>query len=86
MIYVKITGVKSEGRGVAGGSSWFETDNPAEAVRQALDKFFGTWDYLGHGAIVGYRIEVAPENSPRRTLQGWPLPLTMQPTLPDPEP
>lgn len=78
MIYVNVEAVKSEGRGVAGGNGWHDTDDVAEAIRCELRRFEGTWGHLGHGAIVTYRITVAPESSPRRTREpraGWPLPV-----------
>lgn len=76
MIYVNVEAVKSEGRGVAGGNSWFDTDDVSEAVRMAVEKHRRMWDSLGHGAIVTYRITVAPEASPRRTISGErPLPV-----------
>lgn len=77
MIYVSIEGEKSEGRGVAKGNGWVDVDDIAEAVAAELHRFHSMWDDLGHGAITTYRIEVAPEASPRRTQGGhsWPLPV-----------
>lgn len=77
MIFVEIEAVKSEERGYAGGNGWFDTDDIREAVSLAFDRFSRTWDYLGHGAVVTYRITVAPEGSPKRTKGGrdWPLPV-----------
>lgn len=76
MIFVLIEAVKSEGRGMAGGNGWHDTDDVVEAVRAELERFARTWDGLGHGAVVTYRITVAPEASPRRTAkQDWPLPV-----------
>lgn len=76
MIYVNVEAEKSEGRGLAGGNGWHDTDDVAEAIRRELDRFERTWADLGHGAAVTYRITVAPEASPRRTsLTGWPLPI-----------
>ncbi len=67
MIYVNVEGLKSEGRGFAGGNGWHETDDVAEAVAAELERFHSTWDALGHGAILTYRITVAPDASPVRT-------------------
>jgi hypothetical protein len=67
MIYVNVEGVKSEGRGVAGGNGWHDTDDVAEAVAAGLAQFHSMYDRLGHGAIVTYNITVAPESSPNRT-------------------
>lgn len=76
MIYVHVEAVKSEGRGVAGGNGWHDTDDPVEAIAAEMDRHRRTWDALGHGGIVTYTITVAPEASPRRTKdQRWPLPV-----------
>lgn len=75
MIYVDIEGEKSEGRGRASGNDWVDTDDVIVAVDAAMAKFHRTYDALGHGAIVTYRITVATEASPRRTPQGRPLPV-----------
>jgi hypothetical protein len=64
LIYVNVEGVKSEGRGHAGGSGWHDTDDVAAAVEAELRRFHSMWDHLGHGAIETYRITVAPEASP----------------------
>jgi hypothetical protein len=77
VIYVNVEGVKSEGRGVAGGNHWHDTDDVAGAVVAELRAFHATYDALGHGAVVTYNITVAPESSPRRTTpQRWPLPVS----------
>lgn len=79
MIYVNIEGLKSEGRGAAGGNGWHDTDDLSAAIAAELKRFHSMWDHLGHGAITTYRITVAPEASPRRTTrQNWPLPVTQQ--------
>lgn len=75
MIYVNIEAVKSDGRGFAGGNGWHDTDDLLEAIRSELARWQRTWDALGHGAAVTYRITVAPESSPRRTPAGRPLPI-----------
>jgi hypothetical protein len=75
VIYVNVEGVKSEGRGVAGGNGWHDTDDLVEAIASELETFHRMWDGLGHGAIATYRITVAPEASSRQTWQGFPLPL-----------
>lgn len=76
MIYVNVEAVKSEGRGLAGGNHWHDTDDIAEAVVAELAAHRAMWDTLGHGAISTYKITVAPEASPRRTTgQNWPLPV-----------
>ena len=74
MIYVQIEGVKSEGRGSATGNGWFETEIGCGA---GTERFHTTYEALGHGAVVTYHITVAPEASPRRTLNPgrWPLPV-----------
>ena len=74
-IYVEVKGLKSEGRGFAGGNGWHDTDDVAEAVAAELKRFHATWDQLGHGAVTTYTIGVAPEASPRRTATGLPLPV-----------
>jgi hypothetical protein len=76
MSYVEIQAEKSEGRGHAVGNGWQDTDDVCAAVTAEFKKFHRTWDALGHGAAVTYRITVAPESSPRRsTRRGWPLPV-----------
>lgn len=75
MIYVSVEGIKSEGRGAAAGNGWHDTEDVARAIAAELHRFHGMYDQLGHGALVSYRIEVAPEASPRRTLGGHNLPL-----------
>lgn len=75
MIYVQVCAEKSEGRGRATGNGWQDTDDIAVAVAAELSNFHRTWGDLGHGAAVTYRITVATEASPRRTPQGWPLPV-----------
>jgi hypothetical protein len=77
VIYVNIEAVKSEGRGVAGGNGWHDTEDIAEAIGAELARFQSTWDFLGHGTAVTYTITVAPESSPNRTSGGrnWPLPV-----------
>ena len=71
---MNVEAVKSEGRGSAGGNGWHDTDDIGEAVTTELERHRRTWDALGHGAIVEYRITVAPESAPNRTPQGRPLP------------
>lgn len=76
MIYVCIEGVKSEGRGLAGGNGWHDTDDIEVAIAAELRRFHRTYDALGHGAPVTYNITVATEASPNRTRpQRWPLPV-----------
>jgi hypothetical protein len=76
VIYVNVEAVKSEGRGVAGGNGWHDTDSVGEAVAAELHRFHRMYDALGHGAIVTYEITVSPEASPRRTRGNrWPLPV-----------
>ncbi len=74
VIYVNVEAIKSEGRGSAGGNGWHDTDSISEAVEAELGRFQSTWDALGHGGAITYVITVATEASPRRTVQGWPLP------------
>ena len=75
MIYVEIEALKSEGRGSASGNGWHDTDDVDAAVVAELGRFHRLWDHLGHGAITTYKITVAPEASPRRTVAGdKPLP------------
>lgn len=74
MIYVNVEAVKSEGRGVAGGNGWFDTDDVTDAIGRAVARHRRMWDSLGHGAITEYRITVATEASPHRTMNGLPLP------------
>jgi hypothetical protein len=81
MIFVEVEARKSEGRGLAAGNGWHDTDDVVEAVRRELDRFHSVWDDLGHGAIVTYKITVAPECSPRRTRGGLPLPVTPRTTV-----
>lgn len=74
--YVKIEAVKSDDRGRAGCNSWEDTDDIGMAIDSALHRFQRTWDLLGHGGAVTYRITVAPECSPRRTTRNnKPLPV-----------
>ena len=73
--YVNVEGIKSEGRGKAGGNGWHDTDDMVEAIDLQLARFHRMWDELGHGGIVTYHIDIAGEASPRRTPQGKPLPL-----------
>lgn len=75
MIYVNVEGLKSEGRGKAGGNGWHDTDDVAQAVAVELQRFHRMWDHLGHGALTTYTIIVATEASPRRTTTGAPLPV-----------
>jgi hypothetical protein len=77
LIYVNVEGVKSEGRGVAGGNGWHDTDDVLEAVAAEMESFHATYDWLGHGAVITYTITVATEASPRRTKSDrrWPLPV-----------
>jgi hypothetical protein len=76
VIYVKVEGEKSEGRGRASGNGWHDTADVGQAIAAELRRFHRTYDALGHGAIVTYRITVAPEASPRRTNGNrWPLPV-----------
>lgn len=67
MIYVSIEAVKSEGCGSAKGNGWHDVADPLKAVELQWRRFHRTWDHFGHGAAVTYRIEIAPESSPRRT-------------------
>lgn len=67
MIFVNVEAVKSEGRGIAGGNCWVDTDDIVDAISFGLAKFQRLYDDLGHGAVVTYRITVAPEASPHRT-------------------
>lgn len=79
MIYVNVEAVKSEGRGVAGGNGWHETDSIDRAVAAELRRFHRTYDELGHGGIVTYYITVATEASPNRTRGArWPLPVQVE--------
>lgn len=77
MIYVRVEGEMSEGRGWASGYGWHHTDDIAEAISFELARFHRTYQELGHdAAVVTYRITVAPEASPvRTTRQRWPLPV-----------
>ena len=77
MIYVKVQAIKSEGRlGIAGGWRWHDTDDVVQAVGEALQEFGDFWADQGHGAIITYEITVAPDASPRRTVNGnRPLPV-----------
>jgi hypothetical protein len=75
VIYVNVEAEKSEGRGVAGGNSWHDTDDVAEAVAAELCRFWKIYEALGHGGVTTYRITVAPEASPRRTSEPRSLPL-----------
>ncbi len=80
MIYVEVEAVKSEQRGMAGGNGWHDTDDVAAAVAAELARFGSMWGSLGHGAIVTYRITVAPDASPHRT-KGRDLPLPVEELL-----
>jgi hypothetical protein len=82
VIYVEVEAVKSEDRGRAGGNGWHDTDDIGKAIAAELERFHRTWDHLGHGAIVTYKITVAPEASPRRTIGGACLPLPVSDASP----
>lgn len=72
---VEVEGVKSDGRGSAGGATWVDAEDVGEAIEMGLRSFSAMWDRLGHGAIVTYRIEVACPSSPRRARTGDPMPV-----------
>jgi hypothetical protein len=76
VIYVNVEAIKSEGRGIAGGNGWHDTDDIPTAIAAELARFHRMYEALGHGAIETYTITVAPEASPRRTRgDRWPLPV-----------
>lgn len=75
MIYVKVEVVKAEDEGFAGVNDWHDTDDVGGAVALGLARFHRLWDEVGNGRIVTYRITVAPEASPCRTVDGARLPV-----------
>jgi hypothetical protein len=78
VIYVEIEGVKSDGRGAAGGSLHIDTDDVLQAIGEAFASHQRMWDALGHGAAVTYTITVATEASPRRTIDSTNRPLPVR--------